>query len=134
MNLKNKAFTLLESILTLGIVCFLALLLSGSVHTAFQVVQEQVFLLEFESLYKDSQELAARTQEKVALRIAGEEVSNGYRIISLPPNVSIVEEKTIVFQDDGGNSSLEKISFKMSHKTIKYQLYIGSGRYKKIEE
>ena len=134
MNLKNKAFTLLESILTLGIVCFLALLLSGSVHTAFQVVQEQVFLLEFESLYKDSQELAARTQEKVALRIAGEEVSNGYQIISLPPNVSIVEEKTIVFQDDGGNSSLEKISFKMSHKTIKYQLYIGSGRYKKIEE
>lgn len=134
MYLKNKAFTLLESILTLGIVCFLALLLSGSVHTAFQVVQEQVFLLEFESLYKDSQELAARTQEKVALRIAGEEVSNGYRIISLPPNVSIVEEKTIVFQDDGGNSSLEKISFKMSHKTIKYQLYIGSGRYKKIEE
>lgn len=134
MYLKNKAFTLLESLLTLGVVCFLALLLSGSVHTAFQVVQEQVFLLEFESLYKDSQELAARTQEKVALRIAGEEVSNGYRIISLPPNVSIVEEKTIMFQDDGGNSSLEKISFKMSHKTIKYQLYIGSGRYKKIEE
>ncbi|HFI0271261.1 TPA: competence type IV pilus minor pilin ComGD [Streptococcus suis] len=134
MYLKNKAFTLLESLLTLGIVCFLALLLSGSVHTAFQVVQEQVFLLEFESLYKDSQELAARTQEKVALRIAGEEVSNGYRIISLPPNVSIVEEKTIVFQDDGGNSSLEKISFKMSQETIKYQLYIGSGRYKKIEE
>lgn len=134
MYLKNKAFTLLESLLTLGVVCFLALLLSGSVHTAFQVVQEQVFLLEFESLYKDSQELAARTQEKVALRIAGEEVSNGYQIISLPPNVSIVEEKTIVFQDDGGNSSLEKISFKMSHKTIKYQLYIGSGRYKKIEE
>ncbi|WP_318150622.1 competence type IV pilus minor pilin ComGD [Streptococcus parasuis] len=134
MYQKNKAFTLLESLLTLGVVCFLALLLSGSVHTAFQVVQEQVFLLEFESLYKDSQELAARTQEKVALRIAGEEVSNGYQIISLPPNVSIVEEKTIVFQDDGGNSSLEKISFKMSHKTIKYQLYIGSGRYKKIEE
>ncbi|MDG3180160.1 type II secretion system GspH family protein [Streptococcus suis] len=134
MYLKNKAFTLLESLLTLGVVCFLALLLSGSVHTAFQVVQEQVFLLEFESLYKDSQELAARTQEKVALRIAGEEVSNGYRIISLPHNVSIVEEKTIVFQDDGGNSSLEKISFKMSHETIKYQLYIGSGRYKKIEE
>ncbi|MDG3146628.1 type II secretion system GspH family protein [Streptococcus suis] len=134
MYQKNKAFTLLESLLTLGVVCFLALLLSGSVHTAFQVVKEQVFLLEFESLYKDSQELAARTQEKVALRIAGEEVSNGYQIISLPPNVSIVEEKTIVFQDDGGNSSLEKISFKMSHKTIKYQLYIGSGRYKKIEE
>lgn len=134
MYLKNKAFTLLESLLTLGVVCFLALLLSGSVHTAFQVVQEQMFLLEFESLYKDSQELAARTQEKVALRIAGEEVSNGYQIISLPPNVSIVEEKTIMFQDDGGNSSLEKISFKMSHKTIKYQLYIGSGRYKKIEE
>ncbi|MFZ2713994.1 MAG: competence type IV pilus minor pilin ComGD [Streptococcus suis] len=134
MHLKNKAFTLLESLLTLGVVSFLALLLSGSVHTAFQVVQEQVFLLEFEFLYKDSQELAARTQEKVALRIAGEEVSNGYQIISLPPNVSIVEEKTIIFQDDGGNSSLEKISFKMSHKTIKYQLYMGSGRYKKIEE
>ena len=134
MHLKNKAFCLLECIVSLGIVCFLGLFLSGCVHTAFQVVQEQVFLLEFESLYKDSQELAARTQEKVALRIAGEEVSNGYQIISLPPNVSIVEEKTIVFQDDGGNSSLEKISFKMSHKTIKYQLYIGSGRYKKIEE
>lgn len=64
MHLKNKAFTLLESILTLGIVCFLALLLSGSVHTAFQVVQEQVFLLEFESLYKDSQELLLELKKR----------------------------------------------------------------------
>ncbi len=30
MHLKNKAFTLLESLLTLGVVCFLALLLSGA--------------------------------------------------------------------------------------------------------
>ncbi len=60
----NKAFTLFESLLTLFVVSFLAVSLSGTVQTAFQSVQEEIFLWEFEGIYKDSQKLAASSHQK----------------------------------------------------------------------
>ncbi|HFI0144188.1 TPA: competence type IV pilus minor pilin ComGD [Streptococcus suis] len=131
---NNKAFTLLESLLTLFVVSFLAVSLSGSVQTAFQSVQEEIFLWEFEGIYKDSQKLAASSHQKVNLAIGGQEVTNGYQAVEVPRNVEVLEGKTITFEEDGGNSSLTKIRFQMSRKTVTYQLYIGSGRYKKTEE
>lgn len=46
MKLKNKtvsAFTLLESLLTLGIACFIIMMLSGSLNGIFQNVEEKIF-------------------------------------------------------------------------------------------
>ncbi|HFI0067345.1 TPA: competence type IV pilus minor pilin ComGD [Streptococcus suis] len=131
---KNKAFTLLESLLTLFIVSFLAVSLSGTVQTVFQSVQEEIFLWEFEAIYKDSQKLAASSHQTVSLAIGGQEVTNGYQAVEVPRNVEILEEKTIQFEENGGNSSLTKIRFRLSQKIVMYQLYIGSGRYKKTEE
>ncbi|WP_449454622.1 competence type IV pilus minor pilin ComGD [Streptococcus suis] len=131
---KNKAFTLLESLLTLFVVSFLAVSLSGTVQAAFQSVQEEIFIWEFEAIYKDSQKLAASSHQKVNLAIGGQEVTNGYQTIEVPRNVEVLEEKTIQFEEDGGNSSLTKIRFRLSQKIVTYQLYIGSGRYKKTEE
>ncbi|HEM6111200.1 TPA: type II secretion system protein [Streptococcus suis] len=131
---KNKAFTLLESLLTLFVVSFLAVSLSGTVQMAFRSVQEEIFLWEFEAIYKDSQKLAASSHRKVNLAIGGQEVTNGYQAVEVPRNVEILEEKTIQFEENGGNSSLTKISFRLSQKIVMYQLYIGSGRYKKTEE
>ncbi|MEQ5927292.1 competence type IV pilus minor pilin ComGD [Streptococcus suis] len=125
---KNKAFTLFESLLTLLVVSFLAVSLSGTVQTVFRSVQEEIFLWEFEAIYKDSQKLAASSHKKVNLAIGGQEVTNGYQA------VEVLEEKTIQFEEDGGNSSLTKIRFHLSQKIVTYQLYIGSGRYKKTEE
>ncbi|MDW8682204.1 competence type IV pilus minor pilin ComGD [Streptococcus suis] len=131
---KNKAFTLFESLLTLFVVSFLAVSLSGTVQTAFRSVQEEIFLWEFEGIYKDSQKLAASSHQTVSLAIGGQEVTNGYQAVEVPRNVEILEEKTIQFEENGGNSSLTKIRFRLSQKIFMYQLYIGSGRYKKTEE
>ncbi|HEM4280755.1 TPA: type II secretion system protein [Streptococcus suis] len=131
---KNKAFTLLESLLTLFVISFLAVSLSGTVQAAFQSVQEEIFLWEFEAIYKDSQKLAASSHQKVNLAIGGQEVTNGYQAVEVPRNVEVLEGKTITFEENGGNSSLTKICFRLSQKIVTYQLYIGSGRYKKTEE
>ncbi|MFI3087543.1 competence type IV pilus minor pilin ComGD [Streptococcus sp. 2022WUSS037] len=130
----NKAFTLFESLLTLFVVSFLAVSLSGTVQTAFRSVQEEIFLWEFEAIYKDSQKLAASSHQKVNFAIGGQEVTNGHQTVQVPRNVEVLEEKTITFEENGGNSSLTKIRFRLSRKTVTYQLYIGSGRYKKTEE
>lgn len=131
---KNKAFTLLESLLTLFVVSFLAVSLSGTVQTAFQSVQEEIFLWEFEAIYKDSQKLAASSHQTVSLAIGGQEITNGYQAVQVPRKLEVLEEKVIQFEENGGNSSLTKIRFRLSRKTVTYQLYIGSGRYKKTEE
>lgn len=132
--MRIKAFTLLESLLTLFVVCFLALILSGTVQTAFQTVEEQVFLWEFEHLYKDSQRLAASSQQEVQLQLGQSGLTNGLQTVAVPEQIAVLEERTVVFQEDGGNSSLTKIRFKLRQKTVTYQLYMGSGRYKKTEE
>ncbi|HEL2401291.1 TPA: competence type IV pilus minor pilin ComGD [Streptococcus suis] len=131
---KNKAFTLLESLLTLFVVSFLAVSLSGTVQTAFRSVQEEIFLWEFEAIYKDSQKLAASSHQSVSLTIGEQEVTNGHQAVEVPRNVKVLEEKIIQFEENGGNSSLSNIRFRLSQKIVKYQLYIGSGRYKKTEE
>ncbi|HFI0345728.1 TPA: competence type IV pilus minor pilin ComGD [Streptococcus suis] len=131
---NNKAFTLLESLLTLFVVSFLAVSLSGTVQTAFRSVQEEIFIWEFEAIYKDSQKLAASSHQTVNLAIGGQEVTNGHQTVQVPKKVEVLEEKTITFEENGGNSSLTKIRFRLSRKTVTYQLYIGSGRYKKTEE
>lgn len=131
---RNKAFTLFESLLTLFVISFLAISLSGTVQTVFRSVQEEIFLWEFEAIYKDSQKLAASSHQKVNLAIGGQEVTNGYQAVEVPRNIEVLERKTITLEEDGGNSSLTKIRFRLSRKTVTYQLYIGSGRYKKTEE
>ena len=50
-----KAFTMLESLLVLGLVSILALGLSGSVQSTFAAVEEQIFFMEFEELYRETQ-------------------------------------------------------------------------------
>ena len=50
-----KAFTMLESLLVLSLVSLLALGLSGSVQSTFAAVEEQIFFMEFEELYRETQ-------------------------------------------------------------------------------
>ncbi len=129
-----RAFTLLESLLTLFVISFLAISLSGSVQTVFRAVQTEIFLWEFEYLYKESQQLAAGHQESVSLKIGKSEISNGYQTVVIPETVKPLEEMQVTFDEAGGNSSLAKIGFTTGDRTISYQLYLGSGRYKKTED
>ena len=81
IQITNKAFTLLESLLVLFIVSFLALALSGSVQSAFRSVQETVFFWEFEELYKDSQRLAVNSQQEIHLQLTDSQLSNGHQSV-----------------------------------------------------
>ena len=72
-----RAFTLLESLVTLAVVAFLTLSLSGSVTGIFQQVETNLFYLRFEYLYRDSQRLAAAEGSNVELQLSKDKISNG---------------------------------------------------------
>ncbi|WP_447449348.1 competence type IV pilus minor pilin ComGD [Streptococcus cuniculi] len=129
-----KAYTLLESLLTLFMISFVTILLSSSVHRIFTGVEEQVFFLEFERMYKTSQQLAIFSHRPVVLDCTVSTISNEYDRLKLPSTVQLQQEQQILLDHHGGNSSLVKIEFLTKEKKISYQLYLGSGSYKKTEK
>ena len=64
-----KAFTLLESLVTLFVLSFLTLLLSGAVEKTFDSVKETLFWLQFEQIYRDTQKLSATRQSQMTLDV-----------------------------------------------------------------
>lgn len=130
-----RAYTLLDSLLTLFIVTFLTILLSSSIHSVLIGVGERLFFLEFETMYRTSQQLAIASHRSVVLELAGSTISNGYGRLKLPSTLQLKQEQQIVLDYHGGNSSLVKIEFlTKQQKKIIYQLYLGSGNYKKTEK
>ena len=130
-RLPIKAFTLLESLLVLFVVSFLLLGLSGSVRAGFNQVQEQLFFLEFERLYQETQRLSVAGHEKLSLKISGRQISNGYQELDFLQTLQEHEQQVILFDRAGGNSSLSKITFQTEDRTVVYQLYMGNGKFKK---
>lgn len=128
---RTKAFTLLESLVTLTLVVFLTLLLSGSVRLGFEQMAEQVFLMEFEHLYLTSQQQSVLRQEGLVLTITQDGISNGERHLALPATVTLADELVLTLSDQGGNSSLKRVQFYTSSQVVTYQLQLGSGRYRK---
>ena len=130
---RLKAFSLMESLLTLVLVSFLTLSLSGTVQDLLRKSQETLFFLSFEQVYVDSQKLALSTRQDIFLELEGSQVSNGYQELNLPASIQLVQPQTLHFQETGGNSSLAKVQFQSSDGLVTYQLYLGSGRYKKTK-
>ncbi|MGT2951462.1 competence type IV pilus minor pilin ComGD [Streptococcus cuniculi] len=112
----------------------MTILLSSSVHRIFTGVEEQVFFLEFERMYKTSQQLAIFSHRPVVLDCTVSTISNEYDRLKLPSTVQLQQEQQILLDHHGGNSSLVKIEFLTKEKKISYQLYLGSGSYKKTEK
>ena len=129
-QLPIRAFTLLESLVTLAVVAFLTLSLSGSVTGIFQQVETNLFYLRFEYLYRDSQRLAAEGTN-IELQLTKDKISNGRTSLSIPENIHLDKGQTLVFDAKGGNSSLSKIRFSSNKEVVTYQLNMGSGKYKK---
>ena len=77
--------------------------------------------------------MAGRRQESQTLQISQDAISNGITSVKIPKTVSVDKNYQLVFDKDGGNSSLAKIQFHTETQAIDYQLYIGSGNYKKTE-
>lgn len=129
---RSRGFTLLESLLTLSVVSFLSLLFVSTVHLTLEATRESIFWTQFEDLYESSQILAVKSQQEVSLQISENGISNGKETLALPDTVHVVTPKVITFTAaTGGNSSLEHIQFQSRQGRIRYQLYLGSGRYRK---
>lgn len=131
VRLPIRAFTLLESLITLGLVVFITLSLTGSVTTLFEQVEKQLFYLRFEYLYRDCQRLAAAQGSKVDLTLSSHQISNGYSKLAIPKSISLDASRRLEFDAKGGNSSLVKIQFTSKKEVVSYQLNMGSGKYKK---
>ncbi|MFS9334717.1 competence type IV pilus minor pilin ComGD [Streptococcus peroris] len=133
-QLRIKAFTMLESLLVLGIVSLLALGLSGSVRSTFAAVEEQIFFMEFEELYRETQKRSIASQQKTSLNLDGQTISNGSQKLTVPKGIKAPSGQTIVFDRSGGNSSLAKVEFQTRKETIRYQLYLGNGKIKQTKD
>ena len=129
--LQIKGFTLLESLLTLFITSFLLLAVSGSVRSSFEQVEEQIFFLEFEHFYRESQKLSSSAQSQLDMNFFRERISNGYNYLAVPRSIQAPEDLMLHFDKAGGNSSLGKVIFQTKKQTVTYQLYLGNGKFKK---
>ena len=91
--LQIKAFTMLESLLVLGLVSILALGLSGSVQSSFAAVEEQIFFMEFEELYRETQKRSVASQQKTSLNLDGQTISNGSQKLTVPKDSGSHQDK-----------------------------------------
>lgn len=130
---RAAAFTLLESLLVLGLTSFLALTLAGGISQTFARAEEAVFFLSFEQIYQDTQAYSQASQSAQVLEIGQAGIRNGQRELALPAGIGVERSYRLTFYPDKGSSSLEKISFQTANKQVSYQLQLGSGRYKKTE-
>ena len=125
---------MLESLLVLGLVSLLAMGLSSSVQSTFAAVEEQIFFMEFEEFYRETQQLSLARQKKISLDFYDRSISNGYQKLAIPNGIQLQSHQSISFDKAGGNSSLASIRFQTRKEVVRYQLYLGNGKIKRIQE
>lgn len=133
-QLRIRAFTMLESLLVLGIVSLLALGLSGSVQSTFAAVEEQIFFMEFEELYRETQKRTLASQQKLNLILEERSISNGYQKLAIPKGIQLQSNQSITFDKAGGSSYLVSIRFQTGKEVVRYRLNMGNGKIKRIQE
>ena len=131
---RIRAFTMLESLLVLGIASMLALGLSSSVQSTFAAVEEQIFFMEFEELYRETQKRSLASQQKINLIMEERSIGNGYQKLGIPKGIHLQSNQSITFDKAGGNSSLASVRFQTRKEVVRYQLYLGNGKIKRIQE
>ena len=125
---------MLESLLVLGIASMLVLGLSSSVQSTFAAVEEQIFFMEFEELYRETQKRSLASQQKMKLTLEERSISNGYQKLAIPRGIQLQLHQSITFDKAGGNSSFASVRFQTRKEVISYQLNIGNGKIKRIQE
>ena len=129
---QTRAFTVLEGLLVLFISSFILFLFTSNMKKTIQLVRGELFVLQFERLYKDTQHRAGLKNQSETLISQNGKISSKEEVIELPREAEI-NDFSITFDDKAGNSSLQKIIIYLPYqrKTISYQLEIGSGKYNK---
>ena len=112
----------------------LALGLSSSVQSTFAAVEEQIFFMEFEELYRETQKRSLASQQKMNLILEERSIGNGYQKLAIPKGIQLQSTQSITFDKAGGNSSLASVRFQTKKEVVRYQLYLGNGKIKRIQE
>ena len=112
----------------------LVLGLSSSVQSTFAAVEEQIFFMEFEELYRETQKRSLASQQKINLILEERSIVNGYQKLAIPKGIQLQSKQSISFDKAGGNSSLSSVRFQTRKEVVRYQLYLGNGKIKRIQE
>lgn len=137
MRLKNcnlKAFTMLESLLTLSVTSFIVLGLSLPVTSSYRRVQEQLFFTRFEQFYRHQQKLAILEHDQRVLTISSKQMLAAEESLTIPDLIRVKNSQQLVIDQMGGNHSLAKIIFETTDQRVTYQFYLGSGNYQKTSQ
>lgn len=131
-----KAFTLLESLLTLGITLFLVSLLTVGVGEVYQSFEKNLFYIRFEHFYTESQTLAWARQEPAQLSFQGDRIKGGQGELLLPEGLELLSQFQLDLTAKGNHTGLSRIVFRdqASGTTIHYQARIGNGILRRTEE
>ena len=61
-------------------------------------------------------------------------IGNGYQKLAIPKGIHLQSNQSITFDKAGGNSSLASVRFQTRKEVVRYQLYLGNGKIKRIQE
>ena len=135
VNLPIRAFTLLESLLTLSVTCFVILIFSVTFQKTAHVIRGELFILEFEMMLKNQQAQAVTSAAPRSLSAVNGTVKiNGAN--QPVPEETQFSDFDITFNKNGNLQSIKqaKIVIALPYeggRQVTYQLQLGSGQYKK---
>ncbi|GFH42457.1 competence protein [Lactococcus hodotermopsidis] len=129
-----NAFTLLETLLTLSISCFLILLFSVTFQKTVHVVRGEIFVLQFENILKNQQAQAVTKAEMRSLSSSNGIVMVDGADLHVPKETQF-SDFSIAFKENGNLQSIRSakivIFLPYEGKEVTYQLQLGSGQYRK---
>ena len=135
VNLPIRAFTLLESLLTLSVTCFVIMMFSVTFQKTIHVIRGELFVLEFEMMLKNQQAQAVTSAAPRSLSAVNGTVKiNGAN--QPVPEETQFSDFDITFYKNGNLQSIKqaKIVIALPYeggRQVTYQLQLGSGQYKK---
>jgi len=127
-----RAFSLLESLIALLVSLILLEIFAVGINRSLQLARSQLFLLNFENLYQATQERAVYLRQKQEIKAEAGWLRTEREQVKAPLEVHL-KDFSIVFNEEGRNTSLKKIEMELPYekKKVDYQLGFGNGRLKK---
>ncbi len=133
---RIKALTLLESLLVLFLCSSVLFLFSGSAKQSVRIARAEIFILQFERLYKDTQRMAGLKGQQQTLSASNGTLYSQEEVLKVPEEVEI-NDFSITFDQKSGNSSLQKITIFLPYQKktslINWKLEAGNIRKKSLE-
>nr|WP_276530805.1 competence type IV pilus minor pilin ComGD [Floricoccus penangensis] len=119
--------------MSLFVISFILIVFTISFTNKINIIKGELFILRFERIYRDTQFQSMVRKQSNNLEIVNKKLLYLGKEVEIPNQVEFVNSYNIRFSEDGGNSSLQKIEIYLPYtkKKLNYQLYVGSGKYKK---